>query len=264
MKTRFALPDGVHLAYESTGEGELAVYAHGMLLSRQAEADQGLYAWDAVERLAGRQFVRYDARGHGDSSGRAEASDYTFPRFAGDLLALLDHLGADRPVAGMGASLGCATVLTAAVREPERFDRLVLLIPPTAWETRPAQTALYSRLADVVDQGGVEALGTAMAGAAVPSSLADAPGYPPRSIGVPPQLLSPLLRGAATSDLPAREKLARLTQPTLILAWADDPGHPLSTAEQLAELLPGASLHVSGNAADIATWGDRVAGFLGA
>jgi 3-oxoadipate enol-lactonase len=31
--------------------------------------------------------------------------------------------------------------------------------------------------------------------------------------------------------------------PVLALAWADDPGHPVSTARRPGELIPGAALH---------------------
>lgn len=262
MTLRLTLPDGTALAYDSAGgEGPLAVYTHGLLLSRQAEADLGLFGWGAVEALPGRRFVRYDARGHGESGGRPQ-DEYTYPRFADDLLALLDHLDGGQPVAGMGDSLGCATVLTAAVRAPERFDRLVLMIPPTAWETRPAQAEFYREVADATDEGGLEAFGAALAGAPVPKSLAGAPGWPPRSLGAHPEVLPALLRGAAASDLPAREEIARLPQPTLILTWSDDPGHPVSSAEQLAGLLPDVRLHISHDTTDIATWDERIAEFL--
>lgn len=262
MESRHTLPDGTQLAYDATGEGALAVYAHGMSLSRRVETEMDLFGWDAVQRLPGARLVRYDARGHGDSTGRPDPTGFTFRHFADDLLALVDRLSPGRPVTGMGSSLGAATVLTAAVREPARFDRLVLVIPPTAWETRAAQAGLYRRLADAVETGGPALLAAAMSAAPVPSSLADAPGFPARAFGVHDEVLPSLLRGAAASDLPAREEIAPLTQPALILAWADDPGHPVSTAEQLAELLPGARLHVSEDAAGIRTWGDRIAEFL--
>ncbi|MGI5471744.1 alpha/beta fold hydrolase [Streptomyces sp. CA-132043] len=267
MESRLTLPDGARLAHDTTGaatgsEGPLAVYAHGMSLSRRVETGMDLYSWDAVAALPGMRLVRYDARGHGESTGGADPAGYTFGHFADDLLALLDRLSPGRPVTGMGSSLGSATVLTAAVREPARFDRLVLLIPPTAWETRVAQADLYRKLADAAERGGPELLARALAATPVPASLTGAPGYPARSLGVHREALPSLLRGAARSDLPAREEIARLTRPTLILTWADDPGHPVSTAEQLAELLPGARLHVSADAAAIRTWGDRVAEFL--
>ncbi|AEM85114.1 hypothetical protein Strvi_5597 [Streptomyces violaceusniger Tu 4113] len=52
------------------------------------------------------------------------------------------------------------------------------------------------------------------------------------------------------------------TRPTLILAWAGDPGHPVSVSETLAATIPGSTLHVSETRADLRTWGERAADFL--
>ena len=60
----------------------------------------------------------------------------------------------------------------------------------------------------------------------------------PRLRGFEPVRLATLFRGAAGADLPAPDQIAALDIPTLILAWTGDPGHPASTAERLAELLP--------------------------
>ncbi|MEU7487528.1 alpha/beta fold hydrolase [Streptomyces sp. NPDC042319] len=203
MEPRLTLADGARLAHDTTGaaagsEGPLAVYAHGMSLSRRVETEMDLFGWDAVAALPGLRLVRYDARGHGGSTGGADPAGYTFGHFADGLLALLDRLSPGRPVTGMGSSLGSGTVLTAAVREPARFDRLVLLIPPTAWETRVAQADLYRRLADAAGTGGPELLAKALAAAPVPASLTEAPGYPARSLGVHREAL-PSVPGATAS-----------------------------------------------------------------
>jgi pimeloyl-ACP methyl ester carboxylesterase len=56
---------------------------------------------------------------------------------------------------------------------------------------------------------------------------------------------------------------AAVTHPVLILAWDTDTGHPVSTAQKLADLLPKAELHISHTLADVRTWGDRAAAFFG-
>ena len=162
----------------------------------------------------------------------------------------------------MGASLGTSTVLTAAVAEPGRFDRLVLTIPPTAWEARAAQADRYRALADLAESGGVDAYLAAAAERPVPEPLRGFTNYPSQSVGVAPGLLPAACRGIAGESLPAREKIAQLEQPTLLLAWSDDPVHPLSTAEELVALLPNARLHVAKDGADIRTWGARIAEFI--
>jgi hypothetical protein len=70
-----------------------------------------------------------------------------------------------------------------------------------------------------------------------------------------------ILRGAAKSDLPHPAAITELTQPTLILAWPDDPGHPLSTTETLATLLPQATVEVARDLRDLMNWPRLVADF---
>jgi pimeloyl-ACP methyl ester carboxylesterase len=69
------------------------------------------------------------------------------------------------------------------------------------------------------------------------------------------------MRGAADSDLPDRDALRALRIPTLILAWRGDPVHPVSTATQLAELLPRAELHVAATLDEVRAWPERIAAF---
>lgn len=53
---------------------------------------------------------------------------------------------------------------------------------------------------------------------------------------------------------PRRDDLRRIAVPTRILAWSGDGAHPVSTAEELAALIPGAELQVASTAADLQTW----------
>jgi pimeloyl-ACP methyl ester carboxylesterase len=247
------------LFYDDAGEGPLAVYAHGGFVSQATEDRMGLFDWAPVLD-AGHRLVRYDARAHGRSTGEPMDTDYTYPSLADDLLALLDHLDAAEPVAAMGASMGCGSVLHAAVRAPDRFSRLVLLIPPTAWTTREAHAQANRESADTIEREGVDAWLAAKRTQPRPAVVADVPEFPPTPAE---RVLPSVLRGLALSDLPSRKAVAGLRRPGLILAWVDDPGHPLSTAETLAHLLPHADLHVSRTRADIRRWGERIAEYLG-
>jgi 3-oxoadipate enol-lactonase len=220
----------------------------------------GTHDWTSVV-AAGRCLLRYDARGHGDSTGDPVPEQYQWPQLAEDLLALLDELTPGAPVAGIGVSMGTATLLQAAVQAPGRFDRLVLASPPTAWETRAAQAELYRAAADLVEREGVTGLQTVIDRAPVPPIFKDLPGYPP-----PPQigerLLPSALRGAASSDLPSRDVIATLRMPVLVLCVADDPAHPVSTGEDLVELIADAELHVAKTREHLQQWGGLAADFL--
>jgi 3-oxoadipate enol-lactonase len=245
--------------HSALGEGPPFVWGHGLTSSRATEDRLPLLRWDTIT-AAGRQVVRYDAAGHGDTGGPQEPSTYEWPQLATDLLALLDDLGAERVAAG-GASMGCASTLHAAVRAPERFDRLVLVIPPTAWDTRAAQAELYRAGADLAEQAGKDAWLAAAAEAPRPALFADLPELPVHA-DIPEALLPSVLRGAAASDLPGPEAIAALEHPALILAWTGDPGHPESTAERLRDLLPTSELHIARRLSDLATWSAAIAAFL--
>ncbi|WP_214320500.1 alpha/beta fold hydrolase [Nonomuraea sediminis] len=245
------------LDYSEEGGGPLAVYAHGAALSREAE-DRFLNDWAPFVAM-GNRLVRYDARGHGRSTGRPEADDYRFEVFADDLIALVDGLGGG-PVNALGSSLGTATTLHAAVKAPDRFRALVLMIPPTAWETRPAQQAIYRQGADVVESKGMLGLAELLGGAAGPEIFAQGPALPMPDVAE--SLLPAVMRGLGQSDLPAHEEVAKITLPTLILSWATDPGHPVSTGEKLHELLPNSEFHVSMTVDDVRTWTTKAADFL--
>lgn len=249
---------GAELVYDDAGRGPLAVYAHGGFGSRAHEERMSLFDWAPV-LAAGRRLVRYDARAHGRSTGESVATDYTYPSLADDLLALLDHLGATQPVDGIGASMGCGTVLHAALRAPDRFSRLVLLIPPTAWATREAYARANRTAADTIERQGVEAWQATRGRRSRPAAVADVPELPPTP---EERVLPSVLRGLALSDLPRPAAIATLRHPALILTWADDPGHPRATADTLAACLPDAQVRVARTRADVETWGERIAEFL--
>lgn len=255
---------GAVLAYDVTGPGVLRpmlVAAHGLTSSRANEDAVGIFDWSPVI-ASGRTVTRYDARGHGASTGRAERDDWHWPDLAADLLAVTDAVSPDQPVDGLGVSMGTGTLLWAAVLHPERFHRLVLVIPPTAWNTRAVQGELYEQSAAFIEERGMAAWIKGVA--ALPRHpILEAGGWPTGpDADVAAELLPTVFRGAAGTDLPGDEEIAALKLEVLLLPWAEDPAHPLSTAERLAELLPNARLEVATTPDDIRGWGPRIAAFL--
>jgi pimeloyl-ACP methyl ester carboxylesterase len=228
------------------GMGRPFVWTHGFTNSMAVEDELGSSA--PLRDLPGVRLVRYDARGHGRSApGRDDAAS-SWSALAGDLLELCDRLALERPIAG-GASMGTATTLHAAVHAPERFAGLVLVVPPTAWETRKAQADIYRGGAGLVEARGVQAY---LEAARAAFRLRPMPGFDEAAFervlaalgALPAAELARIMRGAAASDLPEPAALREIRVPALIVATRGDPGHPLSTAERLAELLPDTKLRV--------------------
>jgi pimeloyl-ACP methyl ester carboxylesterase len=251
------------LSVEVSGpeDGVPFVWGHGMTSSVAADDATGVFGWSSLSDV---RLVRYDAPGHGRSPIGASADDHHWDQLAGDMLRVADQAGFSSFVAG-GASMGAATTLHAAVQQPERISGMVLVIPPTAWETRAAQAGVYRLAADIVEQGGVEALvelerQVPGAGPLGDPELREA--FEQHLLEMAPRALIRIFEGAMASDLPPPEAIAALRQPTLLLAWTDDPGHPLSTAEQLHDLLPESDLHVAHSLAEARGWPATVQAFL--
>lgn len=256
---------GVEIAHDRSGDGHALVWGHGLTSSRASEDVFPLIDWAAARAVA--DVVRYDARGHGDSGFSADPDTYGWDQLALDQLELHDRLGLDRAIVG-GASMGAATALHLAVLAPERVNALILVIPPTGWETRAAQTSQYLQMASIVEAKGVEPLIIASADLPPPDPFAvDGAEWNDRRAlalrSADPVRLAGVFRGASFADLPPRSAIRQIQCPTLILAWSGDPGHPVSSAEQLAELINGSTLSIASTADELATWTKRVVEFVG-
>jgi len=129
MLHHLALDHGT-IAIETTGAGQLVVLAHGMGDSRAA------YRFVVPQLVAaGYRVAAMDLRGCGDSS--AEWPDYSRTAIAGDLLAVIQHLGGPAVLVGHSISGGAATI--AAAKDPTAVAGVVELAPFTrAQAVRPA------------------------------------------------------------------------------------------------------------------------------
>ncbi|KOT96014.1 MULTISPECIES: alpha/beta fold hydrolase [Streptomyces] len=120
--TEYLAVDGGTIAYEVAGSGPLIVLAHGMGDSRAAYRA-------VVPRLvaAGHRVASVDLRGCGESG--VDWAEWSRTALAGDLLALIRHLGGPAVLVGHSISGGAATI--AAAREPALVTAVVELAPFT-------------------------------------------------------------------------------------------------------------------------------------
>ncbi len=111
-----------NLAFDVSGVGPLVVLAHGMGDSRHS------YRFLAPAlAAAGYRVANVDIRGCGDSS--VEWEGYTRTDIAGDLVAVVRHLGGPAAIVGQSISGGAATI--AATLAPDLVKGVVELAPFT-------------------------------------------------------------------------------------------------------------------------------------
>lgn len=251
------------IAYSSStaAADRTLVVAHSLATSRRWEDEAGVFDWSPVVE-AGERLVRIDSRGHGHSSGGVADEQYGWPSLAEDLVAVADAVSPGAPVDALGESTGCGVLIHAALAAPDRFRRLVLVVPPTMGEARAAQVELYRAAAELVDLRGPEAWQRLVTASTPPEILQRGGWTRPRWIPIRDELVPSVLRGAAGSTFPDDDALRSIRQRTLIVTWSTDPSHPVSTARHLAAQLPAATLEVASTPDEVRSWGRRVADFL--
>jgi 3-oxoadipate enol-lactonase len=256
-----ATPHGVELEWSVSGEGEpVTVFAHGL--------GSGIGETRLLgSAVAGRK-VFFHFRGHGRSA--APPGRWTYADLARDLRAVADLAGATRAV---GASLGAGALCRLLADNPGRFTRAVFFLPAVLDEARPgAARQRLTALLEAIESGDAAAVAEVISQEA-PAQVRNTPAV----WAFLRQRLEQLMRdglAAGLESLPElvvmndRRKLRAVTAPALVIACRGDELHPVSVAEQLAEALPNAILHVYDRPGVVwtqrADLRQRISGFLNA
>jgi pimeloyl-ACP methyl ester carboxylesterase len=233
---------GGRIAYEVIGHGPLIVLSHGIGDLRQS------YRFLAPLLVkAGYRVANADMRGHGDSSIGFESISRS--DVAGDLLALIRHLGGPAVIVGQSLSGGAATI--AAAQAPELVAAIVEINP----FTRVPKTDLGAMLrVRRYRQGGLR-LGGVIAfhslrmwlsylDLAYPTKPADWSDYKAalRAKLKEPGRMNEFLKTMKTNAADAAAQLPNVQCPALIVMGSADPDYPDPAAEGtaiVAALRPG-------------------------
>lgn len=139
----YATSAGAKLFVCSEGSGSAVVLTHGL-------GDDHRFWNPCVETLARHhRVVRWDVRGFGDSD--KPPGPYDLAQYAGDLLAVLDHLQVERAHL-VGLSMGGVIAQKFLLGHAARLFSAVLV--STSSEISARATANWRRLADRVESGG--------------------------------------------------------------------------------------------------------------
>ena len=234
----------VEIAHDVAGPTDAPVLVFSNSLGSTPEM------WDEIappmaERL---RVVTYDHRGHGRSP--VPPGPYDLADLGGDVLAMLDRLGAER-VHWCGLSLGGMVGMWLAINAPERIDRLVLCC--TSAKLGPA--SMWVERAAAVRAGGVESI----ADAGIERWLT--PGFierePEATARVRAMLVATPDEGYAEccgviERMDLLDQLGAIRAPTLVIAADDDPATPPDHGQRIAAGIPGARFEVVSGARHLA------------
>ena len=148
-----ALLNGVHIHYESYGQGFPLVFAYGLGGNTTEWAGQ-IPAFSKKYR-----FIVWDPRGHGQSDSPPNLDQYGSGNSAYDLLALMDHLGIRRAYVG-GLSMGGGIATRFALLFPQRTSALIVIDSASAsgLPTPPAALRMRHHIVELALSEGMDAV----------------------------------------------------------------------------------------------------------
>jgi len=142
--TRSVAVNGQTLQITEQGDGPLVLLCHGFPETR--------YAWrHQIGALAAAGFhaVAPDMRGVGGSTGPERADQYTVLHLLGDMVALLDALGAEAAVI-VGNDWGSTLAWQAALLRPDRFRAVAAIGVPFMKRAPAPPTMIFPQTDDAL------------------------------------------------------------------------------------------------------------------
>jgi len=231
---------GNTIAYDLIGEGPLIVLAHGLGDSRHSYR----FVIPALVS-AGYRVANIDIRGCGDSSLGWDG--YSRTDIAGDLVALVRHLGGPAVIVGQSISGGAATI--AAATAPDVITGVIELAPFTRAQSFDLGGLMrvkrfrtgYTQMAQVIVRGRL-ANWTKYLDIALPVKPAD---WDAELARIEAKLSEPgrmkvLQAMCKTSPADAGAQLAKVTCPVLVIEGSLDPdwAEPRAEGEKIIADLP--------------------------
>jgi 3-oxoadipate enol-lactonase len=238
----YAKVNGVRLYYEVEGEGPTVLLLHPVGLE--------LTCWESQMEalLPSFRVLRVDLRGHGRSE--APPPPYTLSRSAADVHSLLHQLQRV-PAHVIGLSFGGMVAQELALEHPGDVRSLVLADTNSTLSPE-ARHAMLERGKAAKDGGMASVIGNTLERWFTPGFMGSDIVAHCRE-----RLLADDVQGwegtwHAISELDTEPRLKQIRVPTLVIIGEVDLSVPVSRARAMADLIPGAVLHVLAGAPHMA------------
>jgi 3-oxoadipate enol-lactonase len=235
--------NGIDINYSIEGEGPWVTLSHSLACD--------LRMWDEeAKRLSKRyKVLRYDTRGHGNTS--APAGAYTLDLLADDLQALLAALGV-QSTHFVGLSMGGMIGQTYALKYPGNFRSLALCDTTSRY---PAEAAglWVDRIKTVETQGMEPLVAPTLARWFTEPFRNTRPDVVDRVANMIRSTPAPGYVGCCHA-IPKINLTARLREircPSLVIVGRDDAGTPVAMAEEIHQAMPGSKLVIIPDAAHL-------------
>ncbi|MEU4267980.1 alpha/beta fold hydrolase [Streptomyces sp. NPDC026092] len=231
--------NGLTIGYEDRGTGPALVLVHGHPFDRSMWRHQ-------IDRFAAtHRVVAPDLRGYGATTVVPGTTPLSV--FAGDLAALLDHLGVEEFVLG-GLSMGGQIVMECYRLFPGRIRSLVLADTFPAAETEEGRAGRYAMAERLVREGMRGYADEVLDRMVAPYNTHAAPHVHRMMLSTDPEGAAAALRGRAERP-DYRALLTTVAVPALVVVGRDDAFTPVADAEAMHAALPHSTLVVVERAA---------------
>jgi 3-oxoadipate enol-lactonase len=235
--------NGTEINYEIAGEGPWLTMSHSLACN--------LHMWDPQMAVLTRKFkvLRYDTRGHGQSS--APAGEYTLEQLADDVKGLLDALRI-KQTHWVGLSMGGMIGQAFALKYPGVFQSMVLA--DTTSRRPPNAGQMWNERIAIAREKGMDAL--------VESTLARWFTEPYRNSrkDVMARIGTDIRRTPVTgfvgcchaiAKVDYLDRLKEIRIPALVMVGEHDHGTPPEAARVIQQNLPGSELKILSAAAHL-------------
>jgi len=226
----------IHYRWDGNDSGPVLMMAHAMGTSHR------LWDWQ-VPALADRyRVLRYDWRGHGDTS--APPGPYTLQQFVDDAVGLMDALELEQ-VHWVGISTGGMIGQGIAIHHGQRLQSLTLCNTTSASNTWYREWVKERQA--VVREKGMDPVWDMTKRLWFTDDFVTAANkdyHAVREVFVRTPVPGYLGGTSAVADLAYRDDLHRVQVPTRIIAAGDDPATPVEHSEAIHERIPQSTLDI--------------------
>ncbi|MBS3758238.1 MAG: 3-oxoadipate enol-lactonase [Desulfobacterales bacterium] len=188
------------------------------------------------------RILRFDTRGHGGSS--APEGPYSMEMLANDVVDLFDEIGI-RKAHFMGISMGGMIAQTLALKHPECISSLILC--DTTCSIPESMHPIWDERIQTVDREGMEAVVDETLNRWLsPDFQAHCPATTEKIREIILDTPVPGFIGCAHAikNFDLKNRLPKISVPTLIMVGENDAGTPVESARQIHENLRGSELAI--------------------